>query len=63
MARSRIPRGTRPIATDKFHLSKLRAGGWRGAESAEGAGPRSPPASSQWLWLIRHLKETGKKTQ
>ena len=30
-------------------LNELRAGGWRGAESAEGAAPRSPPASSKWL--------------
>ena len=31
---------------NKTTRSKLRAGGWRGAESAEGAAPRSPPASA-----------------
>ena len=34
--------------------SDLRAGGWRGAESAGGAGPRSPPASAvhgEWDFL------------
>ena len=34
------------LSKTKKTRSKLRAGGWRGAESAEGAAPRSPPASA-----------------
>ena len=35
-----------PFMTKGLDVKELRAGGWRGPESAEGAGPRSPPASA-----------------
>ena len=35
-------------------LNELRAGGWRGAESAKGAAPRSPPGERR-SWRIHVL--------
>ena len=43
--------------TKGLNLKELRAGGWRGPESAEGAGPRSPPASAVHCMVLYCIRK------